>query len=236
VALELARLGANLTLMGRDVARLDAHAEAVAQAHGVETAVVHCDVTNPALVVDAFRIARETFGAPYVLVNNAGQAEAGSLTATTLEQWNRLLAVNLTGAFLCMQQVVPAMVAARAGRIVNIASISGLKAYQHVVAYTASKHGLIGLTRAAAAETAKLGITVNAVCPAYTETDMAEITVRNLMEAGKSRDDALKMMLRVIPRGTLITPQEVAATVGWLCSSEAAAISGQAIALAGGEP
>lgn len=234
--MELARHGAFLTLLGRDQARLDAHADVVAKVHNVEVAAVFCDVAEAASVAEAFRVAHETFGAPYVLVNNAGQAQGGTVADTPLELWNRLLAVNLTGSFLCMQQVLPAMIEAKAGRIVNIASVSGIHAYQGVAAYTTSKHGLIGLTRSAAAETAKYGVTVNAVCPGYTETDMVTIAATNLMKSGKSEEESRKMMLRTLPRGSFITPEEVAATVGWLCSPAAAAISGQSIVLAGGEP
>ncbi len=235
IALELGRLGANLTLMGRTQAPLHAHAEVIAKAHGVEVAVVGCDVADEGQVFAAFHVARETFGPARVLVNNAGQAAGAPFTATSRELWDRMLAVNLTGVFHCMQQVLPAMLEAKAGRIVNVASVSGLKAYQNVSAYTASKHGLIGLTRVVALETAKHGVTVNAVCPAYTDTDLAAYAVRNLVQAGRSEEEARKMILRTIPRGTLITPEEVASTVGWLCSPGAAGVSGEAIMIAGGE-
>ena len=235
VALELARHGANITLMGRSQAPMHEHAETISKAHGVEVAVVGCDVTDEGQVFNAFRVARETFGPPRVLVNNAGQAEGAPFVSTTRELWDRMLAVNLTGVFLCMQQVLPAMIEAKAGRIVNVASVSGLKAWQNVSAYTASKHGLIGLTKVVALETAKHGITVNAVCPAYTDTPMAQIATLNLMQAGKSRDEAERMILRTIPRGTLITPDEVAATVGWLCSPGASGVSGESLVVAGGE-
>jgi NAD(P)-dependent dehydrogenase (short-subunit alcohol dehydrogenase family) len=235
VALELGRLGANLTLMGRTQAPMHEHAEKITKAHVVEVAVVGCDVSDEGQVFNAFRVARETFGPARVLVNNAGQAEGASFVSTSRELWDRMLAVNLTGVFLCMQQVLPAMIEAKAGRIVNVASVSGLKAWQNVSAYTASKHGLIGLTKVVALETAKLGITVNAVCPAYTDTDMSKVAVDNLMKAGKSRDEAERMILRTIPRGTLITPEEVASTVGWLCSPGASGVSGEALVVAGGE-
>lgn len=235
VAMELGRLGAAVTLMGRDQARLDAQAEAVTKAHGAETAAVCCDVSSPGSIADAFRVARETLGTAYVLVNNAGQAESARLVETSRSLWDRMLAVNLTGPFLCMQQVLPAMLQAKAGRVVNVASMSGLKAYQTIAAYVASKHGLVGLTKAAALETAKEGVTVNAVCPGYTDTDMARNAVEALMKSGRTQDEARAMIVRTIPRRTLIRPEEVAAVVGFLCSPNAAAVTGQAIPISGGE-
>jgi len=235
VALELARLGAKVTLLGRDMRRLEEHARRVAAAHGVETTGVQCDVSDESAVAAAFAAARDRFGSPAVLVNNAGHAEAAPLVETSRELWDRTLAVNLTGAFLCIRQVLPAMIATRAGRIVNVASVAGLRGAGRVAAYSASKHGLIGLTRSVALEVASLGITVNAVCPGYTDTDMARKAVDNLMKAGRSEEEARAMIMRTIPRGSLIRPEEVASTIGWLCSPEASAITGQAIAVAGGE-
>jgi NAD(P)-dependent dehydrogenase (short-subunit alcohol dehydrogenase family) len=194
-------------------------------------------VANAGQVSDAFGHARAVYGDPHVLVNNAGQGEGGLFTELTREIWDRMLAVNLTGAFLCTQQVLPAMLAARAGRVVNIASTAGLKGYGRMTAYCASKHGLVGLTRALAQETAKHGVTVNAVCPGYTEdTSMVQQAVDNLAGGrGLTPEEALKMITRLNPRGALIRPEEVAGTVGWLCSAEAGAINGQAIAVSGGE-
>jgi NAD(P)-dependent dehydrogenase (short-subunit alcohol dehydrogenase family) len=227
VADELARLGATLTLMGRDAARLEAHAAAAA---------VACDVADEESVARAFAEARERHGDVHVLVNNAGQSLAAPLADTSLADWERMLAVNLTGTFLCARAVLPAMTEARAGRIVNVASTAGLRGYPKTAAYTAAKHGVVGLTRALALETAKLGITVNAVCPGYTDTDMARGAVRNLVEAlGKTEEEALRMITRVNPRGSLIRAEEVASAVGWLCLDATSGVTGQALAVAGGE-
>lgn len=236
IATELARLGARLTLMGRSAEVVQRHADALSQEFETDAGGVHCDVADPMSITEAFAHAKDTFGDAYVLVNNAGQAEGTSFIETSPELWNQMISVNLTGTYLCTRQVLPAMVAEGAGRIVNIASTAGLRGYTRMAAYCAAKHGVIGLTRALAMETAKRGVTVNAVCPSYTDTDMAKRAVDNLVAArGISREEALQMLTRSNPRGRLVTPAEVASAVGWLCSPDASAMTGQAIAVAGGE-
>jgi NAD(P)-dependent dehydrogenase (short-subunit alcohol dehydrogenase family) len=152
------------------------------------------------------------------------------------DHWDRMLGINLTGVFLCCRAVLPGMLQRQFGRIVNIASTAGLRGYAYVAAYAAAKHGVIGLTRSLALETARRGITVNAVCPGYTETDMLERTIANIQaKTGRTAGEARAELTRSNPQDRLIQPEEVAAAVVWLCGPGTASVTGQSIVVAGGE-
>jgi NAD(P)-dependent dehydrogenase (short-subunit alcohol dehydrogenase family) len=236
IANALAGRGASITLMARSADALDGRARSLRDAHGVPVAAVACDVSKDDSVRDAFARAADANGSAHVLVNNAGVAKSAAFLETTRAMWDETLAVDLTGVFLCSQAVLPAMLAAKQGRIVNIASTSGLRGHKTMAAYCAAKHGVIGLTRVLALETAAHGITVNAVCPGYVETDLFEQAVQNLMKAkGVDRDAARAMLARPIPTGRFTTVEEVAGAVDWLCSPPAANVTGIALPLTGGE-
>ena len=234
-AAELARRGARVTLIGRDLATLEARSAELGAA-GAETFAVACDLADASAVPSATAQAAARFGPAEILVNNAGQGAAGSFMDTSPEVWERMLAVNLLGPVHCIRAVLPAMLEAGRGRIVNVASMAGLKGYGRVAAYAASKHALVGLTRSLAIEVRKRGITVNAVCPGYTETSMSAEAERSIMQGlGKSAAEARAMLIRANPRGEIIQPVEVARAIAWLCSDAAGAVTGQALPVAGGE-
>jgi NAD(P)-dependent dehydrogenase (short-subunit alcohol dehydrogenase family) len=237
IAAALAADGADVTLMGRDVATLETRRTAL-QAGGAagRIGVAAADLADPAALAGAFRAATQALGPAAILVNNAGIAPSAPFAKQTLDGWNAVLALDLTAAFLACQQVLPAMTAAGFGRIVNVASTAGLTGYRYVAAYCAAKHGLVGLTRALALETARQGITVNAVCPGFTDTDLIAGAVQNIStKTGRSPDEARAELARANPQGRLVTPEEVASTVAYLCRPDAASITGQAIVIAGGE-
>jgi NAD(P)-dependent dehydrogenase (short-subunit alcohol dehydrogenase family) len=234
-AMTLARAGAKVTLLGRRPERLDIQARAISDEHGTAATEV-LDVTDPSVVAHAFETAAKRFGPVDILVNNAGDAESAPFGKTSLALFDRMLRVNLTGAFLCTQAVLPAMLRARRGRVVNIASTAGVKGYPYVSGYCAAKHGLVGLTRSLALETAKTGVTVNAVCPGYTETELVDHAVSRIADkTGRSVEAARAELAATNPMGRLMTPEEVAATVLYLCLPSSGAITGQAIVVAGGE-
>ena len=236
IAGELAALGASLTLTGRNGERLEATAAALRERHGVRCQGLTADLTDPEAVAVAFEKAAETFSPPSILINNAGRGASAPFTRTELDLWREMLDLNLTGVYLGCRQVLPAMLAAGHGRIVNVASTAGLRGYPYISAYCAAKHGVIGLTRALAAETASKGITVNAVCPGYVDTEMTRTTIANIQKkTGRSEEEARADLAALNPQGRLVEPGEVARAVAWLCLPGQESLTGQAIALAGGE-
>ena len=228
--------GARVTLMGRRLDTLKAQRDRLSVDGGPSIRLQVCDVADEAAVRQAFAAAVAEAGPVDLLVNNAGQVETAPLGKTSLETWRRLLDVNLTGSFLCSREVLPAMSERRFGRIVNVASTAALKGYAYVAAYCAAKHGVLGLTRALALETARKGVTVNAVCPGYTETDIVAGAIDTIVaKTGRTPEQARAELAAVNPQGRLVDPAEVAASVAWLARRDSGSITGQAIAVAGGE-
>ncbi|TDG25811.1 SDR family oxidoreductase [Paraburkholderia silviterrae] len=233
-AAALLRAGARVTLMGRDAAKLEVQRTTLGG--GENIACVSVDVTDEDAVSAAFARAADGLGAIDILVNNAGQATAAPFAQTDLALWKRMLDVNLTGVFLCTRAVLPAMLARKSGRIVNVASTAGQVGYPYVAAYCASKHGVIGMTRALALEVATQGITVNAVCPGYTETELLQASLDQITrKTSRSEAEARSLLVRHNPQQRFVQPEEVANAVLWLCAPGSSAITGQSISVSGGE-
>jgi NAD(P)-dependent dehydrogenase (short-subunit alcohol dehydrogenase family) len=234
IARALAAQGAKISLLGRSSGSLDKLAAELNRS--TETCVAVADVTDGSALRAAFARAKERFGPVTILVNNAGVARSAPLHMGDDSLWDEMLAVNLGGVYRCIRCTLPDMFQAGRGRIINIASVAGLTGYPYVTAYCAAKHGVIGLTRSLAMELARKNITVNAVCPGYSDTDMVRDAVANIQaKTGRDEATARAALTAHNPQGRLITPEEVAQTVLWLCSAGAASITGQSIAVAGGE-
>jgi NAD(P)-dependent dehydrogenase (short-subunit alcohol dehydrogenase family) len=226
IALTFAQHGARVAV----AARTREQVETVAQEIGGNAVALVCDVSNPDQVAQIFADIK-----PDILVNNAGIAESATLINTTDELWHRHLSINLSGTFYCTRAALPAMLEKRWGRIINIASIAAKTGAPYIGAYAASKHGVLGLTRALAMEVAASGITVNAICPGYVDTDMVSRGVEQITsKTGRSAEEALEILKRMSPQNRLVTAEEVAAMALLLASDEGRGITGQGINIDGG--
>lgn len=233
IAQRLLAEGARVTLLGRQLESVAAAADKLGDAICYAVAA---DVGNADQMRAAIQDAGNHFGPVDILVNNAGQAASAPLHKMDDALWSAMLAVNLTGTYNGMRLVLPSMLERNFGRIVNIASTAGLKGYPYVSAYSAAKHGVIGLTRSVALEVASRNITVNAVCPGYTDTDIVREAVSNIQaKTGRSEGEAMAVLVANNPQRRLIRCEEVANAVAWLCLPGSESVTGQSIAVAGGE-
>lgn len=230
IAEALTRAGATVTILGRDRATLERAVQEGAAHHALVADVADQAAVNAAVTEAS---ARQPID---ILVANAGAAESAPFGKTDAAMFRRMLDVNLMGVVHAAQAVLPAMKARKHGRIVAVASTAGLKGYAYVSAYVAAKHAVVGLVRALALEVAAQGITVNAVCPGFTDTDLVAGSIDNIVaKTGRSREEAIAELAKHNPQGRLVTPAEVADCVLWLCGEGASAVTGQAIPVAGGE-
>ena len=234
IALAFAREGAHVAVLARTAAEIEAVA-AEARRLGRNAVALACDVSDRAQVEASVRAAADTLGPVQVLVNNAGTAVSAKLANLDDALWERHLRVNLTAAFYCSRAVLPGMLAARWGRIVNIASTAARHGFPYVAAYVASKHGLLGLTRALATEVVGDGITVNAICPGYVATDLTWESARRIQATtGRSYEDAVATLAAFSPQRRLVEPEEVAALAVLLASDDARGVTAQAWNVDGG--
>lgn len=234
IAQELSALGANVTLIARNAGNLEQ--TAAGMPGGAGWIIAPADVTDGDELSQAIGRGREKFGDPSILVNNAGGTDSAPFVRMDLAFWQRTMDLNLTSAFLATQAVLPGMLKKGQGRIVNVASVGGLKGVAYASAYSAAKHALIGLTRSLALECAKKGVTVNAVCPGYVDTPMLDNALQAINKVSARPIAEVRAALASLnPMGRFVTAAEVASAVGWLCLPSSASINGIALPIAGGE-
>ena len=235
IAMALGKEGCSVAVAGRTASHLERVAAQV-QKLGRESLAVVCDVSDPASVAGLFRKVHERWGKLDILVNNAGESHSELLARLSLETWNRMLAINLTGTFLCSQEALRLMLPRRSGRIINIASTAAKIGFRYAGAYTAAKHGVLGLTRAMAMETATSGITVNAVCPGWVDTEMADRAIQTISAKTKvSAEKAREYLAADCPQKRIIQPEEIGFATVWLACDEAKGMTGQGINVDGGQ-
>ncbi|HFB54828.1 MAG TPA: SDR family oxidoreductase [Hellea balneolensis] len=225
-AQRLSRDGYKVTIAGRHEDRLKA----------AKFPYVVMDVTSAESIQDGFTAAINQNGPIDIVISNAGAAQTAPALKTSQDMWDTMIAVNLTGAFLCAQAALPPMVEQGFGRFIVIASTAALKAYPYTMAYTAAKHGVLGMVKGLAVELAKTGVTCNAICPGFTDTDIVRGAVKNIMDiTGRSQEKALSAFIKDNPMNRLIAPDEIADSASWLCGKGASSVNGQAIIIDGGE-
>jgi NAD(P)-dependent dehydrogenase (short-subunit alcohol dehydrogenase family) len=236
IARVLASAGARVVVSARSVDQIEEIARELRDT-GAEAWALPADVTDAAALEAMIADADDRLSGIDILVNNAGAASSAPLHRTTLDEWNRLFALNATSAFLATRAALPGMLTRGRGRIVNIASVAGLHGARYIAAYAASKHALVGLTRSIAAEVEGTGVTCNAVCPGYVDTPMTEGTIATITaRTGRTREEAIAAILETGSQARLIAPEEVAAAVLRLCADDDAAINGEAIVIEGNNP
>lgn len=234
-ALALAGDGFDIAVSARSEDELERTAKECRQV-GVEAIAAPLDVTEPGTIASAYESIQASLGAPGVLVNNAGVARGIPFLKTSRKDMEFFWEVNLLGAFHCSQEALPSMLEEGWGRIVNVASVAGKVGASYTTAYAVSKHGMLGLTRSLAQEFAVKGVTANAVCPGYVDTSMTDGNVERIAETtGLSEEEARERLTSMSPQNRLITPEEVAAQVAYLCQEDARGVNGQALTIDGGQ-